>query len=52
MKKKLTHFDDSGNPNMVDINEKKDTKRLAVAIGKVVMQKETLELIHNTQRLY
>ena len=49
MTKKFTHFDDSGNPNMVDINDKKDTKRLAVAIGKVVMQKETLELINKNK---
>ena len=49
MKKKFTHFDDSGNPNMVDINDKKDTKRLAVAIGKVVMQKETLKLINKNK---
>ena len=49
MKKKLTHFDDSGNPNMVDINDKKDTKRLAIAVGKVVMQKETLKLINKNK---
>ena len=49
MTKKFTHFDDSGNPNMVDINDKKDTKRLAVAIGKVVMQKETLKLINKNK---
>ena len=49
MTKKFTHFDDSGNPNMVDINDKKDTKRVAVAIGKVVMQKETLKLINKNK---
>ena len=49
MTKKFTHFDDSGNPKMVDINDKKDTKRLAVAIGKVVMQKETLKLINKNK---
>ena len=49
MTKKFTHFDDSGNPEMVDINDKKDTKRLAVAIGKVVMQKETLKLINKNK---
>ena len=49
MTKKFTHFDDSGNPNMVDINDKKDTKRLAIAVGKVVMQKETLKLINNNK---
>ena len=49
MTKKFTHFDDSGNPSMVDINDKKDSKRLAVAIGKVVMQKETLKLINKNK---
>ena len=49
MTKKFTHFDDSGNPNMVDINDKKDTKRLAIAIGKVLMQKETLKLINKNK---
>ena len=49
MTKKFTHFDDSGNPNMVDINDKKDTKRLAIAVGKVVMQKETLKLINKNK---
>ena len=49
MTKKFTHFDESGNPNMVDINDKKDTKRLAIAVGKVVMQKETLKLINNNK---
>jgi len=45
MTKKFTHFDDYGNPNMVDINHKKNTKRLAVAVGKVIMKEETLKLI-------
>tara|TARA_B100000700_G_scaffold221563_1_gene243979 strand:+ start:26 stop:502 length:477 start_codon:yes stop_codon:yes gene_type:complete len=49
MTKKFTHFDESGNPNMVDINDKKDTKRLAIAVGKVVMQKETLKLINKNK---
>ncbi len=49
MTKKFTHFDESGNPNMVDINDKKDTKRIAIAVGKVVMQKETLKLINKNK---
>ena len=49
MTKKFTHFDESGNPNMVDINDKKDTKRIAIAVGKVVMQKETLSLINKNK---
>ena len=45
MTNKFTHFDEDGNPNMVDINNKKNTKRLAIAVGKVIMKKETLQLI-------
>ena len=43
--KKLTHFDDNGDPSMVDINEKKNTVRVAVAIGKITMSPETLKKI-------
>ncbi len=45
MTNKFTHFDEDGNPKMVDINNKKNTKRLAIAVGKVIMKKETLQLI-------
>ena len=45
MTNKFTHFDEDGNPNMVDINNKKNTKRLAIAVGKVIMKKQTLQLI-------
>ena len=43
--KKLTHMDESGRPKMVDITEKPDTHRQAVARGLVRMQPTTLELI-------
>ena len=43
--KKLTHMDKSGRPKMVDITEKPDTHRQAVARGLVKMQPDTLELI-------
>ena len=43
--KKLTHMDESGRPKMVDITEKPDTHRQAVAKGLVRMQPTTLELI-------
>ncbi len=43
--KKLTHFDDNGDPSMVDINEKENTVRVAVAIGKITMSPETLKKI-------
>ena len=42
---KLTHLDSRGNARMVDISEKRDTKREAVAAGKVKMSHATYELI-------
>ncbi|GAA0181691.1 cyclic pyranopterin monophosphate synthase MoaC [Clostridium sediminicola] len=46
-KQKLNHFDKEGKAIMVDISEKKDTVRVAIARGKVRMSAETLELIQN-----
>ena len=45
MENKLTHFDNSGNARMVDVSEKKGTVRVATAVSKIKMSKETLELI-------
>ena len=45
MENKLTHFDNSGNARMVDVSEKKGTVRVAIAVSKIKMSKETLELI-------
>ena len=42
---KLTHFDDNGDPSMVDINAKENTVRVAIAIGKITMAPETLKKI-------
>ncbi len=42
---KLTHIGPSGRGRMVDVSEKKDTKRVAVARGKVLLNRETLLLI-------
>ncbi len=42
---KLTHFDDQGRVNMVDISDKKTTHRLAIAGGGVRMQAQTLALV-------
>ena len=44
-KNKLTHFDDNGDPTMVDINSKENTFRVAIAFGKVTMRSETLKKI-------
>ncbi|GAP07038.1 MAG TPA: cyclic pyranopterin monophosphate synthase MoaC [Anaerolinea thermolimosa] len=43
--KKLTHLDDSGQARMVDVGNKPDTERMAVARGEVHLQASTLELI-------
>jgi cyclic pyranopterin phosphate synthase len=45
MSAKLTHLDDSGQANMVDVGAKPQTERLAIAGGQVAMKMETLELI-------
>lgn len=41
----LTHLDDSGAANMVDVADKAVTDRTAVAEGRVVMAPATLEMI-------
>src|SRR5215208_5783196 len=41
----LTHFDRAGRARMVDVGEKPETERIAVASGRVRMAKETSELI-------
>ncbi len=43
----LTHLDETGAANMVDVSEKAITTRIAVAEGYVVMQPATLQLIIN-----
>lgn len=44
-RKKLTHFDETGNAHMVDVGGKAVTERIAVARASVVMQAATLKLI-------
>ncbi len=44
-KNKLTHLDTSGTARMVDVGEKPDSERVAVAAGSVRMQPETLVAI-------
>ena len=41
----LTHIDASGEARMVDVSAKEATERTAVAEGRVVMGKATLDLI-------
>jgi cyclic pyranopterin phosphate synthase len=43
----LTHIGASGEARMVDVSDKPTTERLAVAEGRVVMSRATLELIRS-----
>ncbi|RIK46262.1 MAG: cyclic pyranopterin monophosphate synthase MoaC [Chloroflexi bacterium] len=43
--RELTHFDAAGRARMVDVGEKPDTHRIAVAQGRVRMAPETLQTI-------
>ena len=45
----LTHLSSSGEARMVDISDKGDTEREAVARGKVIMKPTTLEQIKNAR---
>lgn len=49
MKKQFTHIDASGNPQMVDVSEKKITRRMAKAQAVVVPGKEILNQIRNNE---
>lgn len=42
---KLTHLDQEGQAHMVDVSEKRQTSRQAIAIGRVRMQSETFAAI-------
>jgi len=42
---KLSHLDEKGRARMVDVGQKPDTQREAIASGRVLMQPETLALI-------
>ncbi|MEM9951015.1 MAG: cyclic pyranopterin monophosphate synthase MoaC [Chloroflexota bacterium] len=45
MSNKLTHIDEHGRADMVDVGDKPDTDRMAVAEGAIYVQSETLRLI-------
>jgi len=45
----LTHINDQGRAKMVDVNDKEDTVRVAVAYGSIFMKIETLEKIRDGQ---
>lgn len=42
---RLTHLDEAGRARMVDVGDKPDSKRMAIAKGEVLMKGETLDLI-------
>jgi cyclic pyranopterin phosphate synthase len=41
----LTHFDSDGNAHMVDVSDKAETRRMALAEARVIMLPETLERV-------
>lgn len=41
----LTHFDDDGNARMVDVGQKPETERIAIATGRISMAPETAATI-------
>ncbi|WP_374376357.1 cyclic pyranopterin monophosphate synthase MoaC [Dongia sp.] len=43
----LTHFDEAGNARMVDVSDKAESERIAIAKGSVYMAPETLALIRD-----
>ena len=42
---KLTHFDDSGQAHMVNVGDKPNTRRIAIASGKITMLPETFNMV-------
>jgi cyclic pyranopterin monophosphate synthase len=44
----LTHFDSAGQAHMVDVADKAETHRIAVARGEIHMQAQTLATIRNS----
>ena len=49
MKKQFTHVDTSGNPRMVDVSDKKPTKRFARAQAIVRLGKSIVDQIKNNE---
>ncbi len=43
----FTHFDDQGRAIMVGVGDKAETRRVAVAAGRIVMRAETLAMIRD-----
>jgi cyclic pyranopterin phosphate synthase len=47
--KNLSHFDESGRAVMVDVGDKTETKRRAVASAQILLLPETIEAVKNNQ---
>lgn len=45
MSKKLTHIDEKGQATMVDVGDKTPQTRIAKAVGKILLQENTIQLI-------
>lgn len=43
----FTHFDEQGNARMVNVGDKDETKRVAVAAGRVLVNRKTFDLIRS-----
>ena len=43
----LTHFDSNGKAIMVDVTEKENTSRIAIAKGKIKVNREVFDAIQN-----
>jgi cyclic pyranopterin phosphate synthase len=46
---KLTHLDENDRPKMVDVSDKDDTTRIAIATGVISMSQEAYDLILSNQ---
>ncbi|MGI8470522.1 MAG: cyclic pyranopterin monophosphate synthase MoaC [Pyrinomonadaceae bacterium] len=47
--KKLSHLNETGAAEMVDVSSKPATKRRAIASGKILMSAETIEILKSNQ---
>ncbi|KIR02022.1 Molybdenum cofactor biosynthesis protein MoaC [Lachnospiraceae bacterium TWA4] len=47
MSDSFTHFDEKGNAIMVDVSEKKETARTAIACGSIKVSKEIMDAVIN-----
>lgn len=45
----FTHFNEYGKAKMVDVSEKNETKRVAIAKGSIKMKPETIQMIKNNK---